>query len=181
MSKRLFSIYKTPLLLTVTLIITLIAIKVPREPLVFTYIILGALLGTFLLDLDYIIYAFFLEPEADFSKTLTAFFRHGDLFNAFSYIQYHKDEIKEKTLNSIIFQVVLAGISLYVVYSNTGFFIRSLILSAFLNSLYRLSEHYFTQTTDEWFWALKNKPSQQKTAVVGIALFGLFVICVSLF
>src|SRR3990172_1952964 len=180
MIKRLFAIYKTPLLLSITLMIAIVAIKVPRELLVYTYVILGSLLGTFVLDIDYVIYAFFLEPDADFSRTLSTFLKHGDLFNALAYIQYHKDEVREKTLNSAVFQIVLAGISLYVVYSDTGFFTRALILSALLNSLYRFSEHYFTHTTDEWFCALKNKPSQKSSAIYGAVLFALFLVCVSI-
>lgn len=161
--------------------IVLVAVKVEREPLAFTGIILGSLLGTFILDLDYIIYAYFLEPGQDFSKTLTAFIKHGDLLNALTYINYHKHNIKDKILNSGLFQIVLGASLFFVASSNTAIFVKALVFSAFVNSLYRLAESYFENRVDDWFWALKNKPTKQVLVVYSTVLLGVFIYCLSIF
>jgi hypothetical protein len=181
MFKKFLTIYKIPLLISITLIIVLTAIKLPRDPMAFTLIIMGSLLGTFLLDLDYIIHAYFLEPATDFSRTLRAFIKHGDLGNAFSFIQYHRGEIKEKVLNSVLFQIVLTGLVIYVVYASPSVFIRALILSVYLNSLYRLAEHILTDRIEDWFWSLKSTPPRDKAILYGFVLFGVFVFCLTLF
>jgi hypothetical protein len=181
MFKKFLVVYKTPLLVSLTLAIVLIALRIPREPFTYVAVILGSFLGTFLLDLDYIIHAYFLEPATDFSKTLKAFLKHRDLGNAFSYIQYHRNSIKEKVLHSVLFQIVLAAISIYVVYAGPNVFIKALILSAFLNSLYRFAEHLFTDNLDEWFWSLKKKPTKDGAAVYAVALLGIFIFCLFLF
>jgi len=175
MFKKLFELYKVPLLISITLTIIFIALKLETQPIGFAYITLGTLLGTFFLDLDYLMYAFFLEPEADFSKTLAGFIRHKDFVNAFSYIYYHRDDIPDKTLNSGMFQVVLAGVTILAVSSTTGYFIRAFIISAFVNSMYRFSRYYFENKLNGWFWMLKNVPSKNAIyAYIGGLILVLF-------
>lgn len=180
MLKKVLEVYKVPFLLSFTLAIVLIALKVERSSLAFTLIVLGSLLGTFILDLDYLIYAYFLEPTQDFSIQLKGFIAHRDLPNAITYIQYHKNNIEDKILNSMLFQIVLAGAALFITSSNASFFIKALILSAFVNSMYKLVEEHLENRTDLWFWALKTKPN--KKAVFGYlaVLFGILLYCLTL-
>jgi hypothetical protein len=157
------------------------AIKAESESLQLGFIIMGTLAGMFFLDLDYLIHVFFLEPDAEFSKTVTGFIKHKDFYNAFNYIHYHSDEVKDKTLNSALFQVVLTALMLYVSSSNTSFFLKALVYSSFLNSMYRFSEYYFQNKVEEWFWMLKSTPSKNTLVVYTIVLLGIFVYCISIF
>ena len=160
MFKKFLSTYKTPLLLSATISLIFVALNTKMDPFQIGLTIVGALAGTFLLDLDYFIYAYFLEPEKDFSKTLAGFLKHKDIGNALLYISYHADEIKEKTLHSVLFQVAFVLLTVFVVASSTGELIKAMAVSASANSIYRMFEYYFKGRSDEWFWALKNKPSK---------------------
>jgi len=178
---KIASQYKTQLFISIILSIVLIALKVTTQPVQIGLIVLGALLGTFVLDMDYFIHAYFLEPTSDFSKTLTGFMKHGDLGNALSYVYYHRDEIKDKTLNSVLFQVVLGGLIIFVASSDAPYFIKALVFSTFVNSIYRMYESHLLKKTDEWFWALKSKPKNNGVGVFAVVLLGILVYCLSIF
>lgn len=181
MFKKLWNFYKIPLLISLTLAIVLIGIKVEREVLGITLIVLGSLIGTFFLDLDYFIWAFFLEPASDFSKTLAAYTKHADFINIVNHIYYHKNELQEKTLNSVFFQIVLAAMSVVAVSTTHYNLVKALVLSIFANSIYRMLECYFEGRTNEWFWALKNKPGRSGVILYGIVLIVVLIFSVRLF
>lgn len=180
MLKKILDVYRIPFLLSLTLAIVLIALKVERSPLTFTLICLGTLLGTFVLDLDYFIYAYFLEPAHDFSVSLKGFIAHKDLPNTLAYIHYHKNDLEDKILNSALFQAVLAGAAIFITSSNASFFIKALILSAFVNSIYKMVEEYLENRTDHWFWVLKTKPNKGAFYMYLVVLIGILLYCLSL-
>lgn len=138
-------------------------------------------LGTFFLDLEYFLYAYIFEPQADFSRTLLGFLKHGDILNAFSYLNYHKEEVKEKSMNSGVFQIVLAFLSISIVMATTLVFVKALTLSIFANSIYKFAENYYKGTLDDWFWALKKTPNKPALFVYTIALVGVCVFCLYFF
>ncbi len=181
MIKKIAAIYKTPILVSAVLSIVLAAARVELKPLNLLFIAIGAFFGTFLLDLDYIIYAYFLEPKTDFSKTVVGFLKHGDVANALNYIYYHKDELKDKTLNSALFQVVLGVFMFFVISTETNLVIKTLVVSTFVNSIYRLYENYYMHKTDDWFWILKQKPTTQMIKVYFLLLLGVLVYCITIY
>jgi len=175
MIKKIFNLYRTPLFLSLTIAIALIATNLIKSPLDICYILVGSLAGTFLLDIDYLIYAYITEPTSDLSKHLRAFISHKDIGNALNHIYYNKNEVKEQSLNSALFQIALATLAIFTTSSLSGVFIKSLILATYANSIYRLSEHYFKGTLDDWFWVLKETPKKQS---VGFYTFGLLAILI---
>lgn len=182
MSKvKILQIHKTPLLLSATLSIILIAIRVEKNPLGILFILAGSFLGTFILDLDYIIQTYFLEPGSPFSKTVAGYIKDKDPAGALGYIVFHRNDIKEKALNSALFQVVLAGLSLFIISSNAGLLIKSIVISTFLNSIYRFAEAQFEGKTQEWFWNLNIELNRQGIAIYSLILLGGFVYCLSIF
>lgn len=178
---KLIAYYKLPLLLSATLAITLVALRVEQNPIFIAFIILGAFIGTFTIDMDYLIYAFFLEPAKDVSRDLSSFIKHGDLANAITYLSYHKDEIKEKTLHSALFQTVLAASCVFVVASNANLFIKAFIISTLANSLYQFAQAYFEGNTTDWFWILKSTPTKIATGVYASVIIGTLVYSLSIF
>ncbi len=181
MLKKLFGYYKVPFLITLTLSVVLVALGVEKEITTIVLILAGTILGTFVLDLDYFLSAYFLEPTSDFAKDLRSYIKHKDFGNVFSYIYHHRDDIKDKTLNSMIFQIVLAGASLLVVSSETTILLKALVISAFANSLYRMAEHIFEHKTQDWFWALKTPPTTQTLRYYSAILLSILILSLGLF
>lgn len=180
MNKTVVSYIKFPLLISAVLAIVLFAVTSIRLPIQATQILLGVLLGTFILDLEYILYAYALEPDKEFSKTLIGFVKHRDLTNVINHIKYHKDEVEDKSLNSALFQVIFAVLCIFVVTATTSLFAKAFVLSILASSLYKLSEYYYDDKVSEWFWAFKTKPSKSGTKIYFSALTLVLVLCIYL-
>lgn len=174
--KKILDSYKLPVLLSITLFVVILALTVERDLFQIILISLGTIVGTFILDLDYFIYAYFFEPEKEFSIQVRGYTKHKDYSGAWNYIYHHKAEIKDAVLNSALFQIALAGLVIIVAWSPTSIFIKALAISTFVNSIYRMAEEHFENRTDVWFWAFKNKPDKN---TLYLYVSGLLVVLVA--
>ena len=152
--------------MSITLFVVFLALGTLRETKDILYAFFGALLGSFILDSEYFLYAYIFEPDKDFSKNLKGYIKYKDYAEAAKYIKQQKDDIKDKSLNSALFQIALGGLSIFATYSVNSIFIKTMILSTFANSIYRLLEACFNSKHESWFWAFKDKPSRN-----GVFLF----------
>jgi hypothetical protein len=181
MLKKILTYYKIPLLISVVVGVVIAALGVARNAMDIAEILSGLIIGTFLLDIEYILYPYLFEPNADFSKSIFAYIKHKDFSSLIGFINEHKNDIKDKSLNSALFQVIIAPLSIFIVYSNASYFIKTLVLSMFANSIYTLMEAYFEGKTKEWFWALKGTPKKEGVilfigAMMVVLLFCLWMI-----
>lgn len=181
MDKNTKNIQIIPFLISITLIIILIALTGTRNILEIIYISIGAFLGTFLLDLDYILYAYWMEPKKEFSRNLTAYIKHRDFKNALIYIKTHKNDIPDKTLNSALFQIVFVLFAVFIINSPNNTLIKVLTLSTIANSLYRMAEYYFENRINYWFWSFKNKPSKKGFIFYTIGVLLVLTYCIASF
>ena len=181
MLKKICEVYKTQLFVSLTLSIVLVATSVLRTPLSIFLTFTGAMIGTFILDLDYIIYAYFLEPEKGFSKSLRGFIEHRDYSGAIHHIYYNRSEVKDKALNSFMFQIFLAGAVLFAVSATSSLLVKALIISIYANSIYKMVDYYFDGRSGEWFWALKKTPNENGILTYSIILVLVLVYCITLF
>lgn len=180
-SEKVAHLYRVPLILSIALFVAVIALRVEREPLIIFFIFLGSVLGTFVLDLDYLIHTYFVDPNAQLSGMIKGYIKHKDYRGLFNYIHYHKDDLPNKTLNSALFQVVLAALTIFTLSSSTGVLIKSLVLSAFLNSIYRLTELYTQDKAGQWFWSLKIKTDRNTVFGFISALIITLLYAISIF
>lgn len=173
MEKSLISIYRIPLLISLVLVVAMLGIADAREPIQIAETILAGVLGVFILDSEYFLNAYFLDTTNEFSKTLVGYIKHSDIKNALRHIHFHKEESTQNSLNSALFQVVLAVMSIFVVYVTASMFAKALVVIVFAQSIYVLFEYYYKNKTDDWFWAFKNKPNKMG---VQLYLFGLLAV-----
>ena len=175
-------IYKVPLLISITLAIILIALTVAKTPVAIGLIVIGTLLGTFLLDLDYYLHAYFFDGETEFAQNLKLYIRDHDYKNAISFVNTNKRFLAEKTLNSALFQLCLAGLAFFLITARGNLFLQAFIMSAYVNSMYKYAELYYTQQNpDSWFWIMKNKPTKQGQEAYGILLIIIAIILLTFF
>ncbi len=181
MIKTFLNAYKIPFLLSLTVGIILIALRVEKDVLNIILILLGSLLGMLILEIDYVLYAYFLEPEKEFSKTLQGYITHKDFKGSINYIYFHKTEVKDKTLNSALFQVVLGILMIFVMSSDTSLLIKSLIISTYVNSIYIMLYEYFEGRIKDWFWSLKGTPNKNTVVIFTTALLLILVFSLRLY
>lgn len=154
MLKKTIKLYGVSLILSVTLSIVLIALGVERQILTITGILFGSLLGTFVLDLDYIIQILFIEPDHQYAGVIKEYLKHKDILGTINFIAHHRHEFHQRALNSALFQIVFGALTLFVVTSVTNPFLKTLILSTFLNSIYRFVEEFLEDRPNNWFWSI---------------------------
>jgi hypothetical protein len=170
---NLFKFYRLQLIISISLTVVLISQVYRNGYLELSLIILGCLLGTFFLDLDYFISAYLIDTDTDFSRMLKDYIKNKDYSGAFNYIIYHSNEIKNKTLNSAIFQVCLSIFALYIVRNPVSTFYKALVISILLNSIYRFFYFFIQNEHEDWFWILKKTPGK---IFIGIYNFLLLIV-----
>lgn len=131
------------------------ALKMERDPLNIFLMLLGSFLGTFLLDFDYLIHAYFIEPEQPNSGLIKDYVKHKDVQGLLLFVQSHKFDFEDRTLNSALFQLVLGAASIFVMTANVTIFLKIFIAAAFVNSIYRFMEEYLQGKVENWFWSFK--------------------------
>ncbi len=177
MIKKILTYYKIPLLTSATIGIVILALGIVRNAWGITEVVIGSLFGTFVLEMEYVLYAYILEPKSEFAKTIFGYIKYKDYKSLVSFINEHKNDVKDKSLNSALFQAILAPMSVFVVYSSASLFIKALILSTFANSIYRLIECYFEGSTNNWFWAMRGNPKKEGVLAFIIGLILVLIFC----
>jgi hypothetical protein len=143
-------------------------------------IFVGAILGIFILDLDYFIHSYILEPKSEASNFVKSYIKDKDFVGVFNYIILHSDKFENKTLNSLVFQIALSIFSIVVVIDpNVPYLIKTLIISTLLNTIFRFYYFYFQGFGDDWFWILKKIPN--KYIVIVINLIVLIFVGISIY
>ena len=173
--KTLIKKYTINLALSFVLAVVIIALRLETNIINVILVLAGSLLGTFLLDLDYLVFAFIVEPNHHFSQRLRELVVQKNLDGALLYIDHNKSAIPRLTLHSALFQSVLAVITLYVLTSSNDIFGQAFVISGFLQSIYKVVDEYQqTKNVDRWFWILKEKPTKNM-------LYGYFSILIVVF
>ena len=182
MPLNIAKIYKIPVLIALTLVVILSSLIVVKDPVQVALILTGSILGVFLLDLDYLLHAYFFDTDTEFAQNLKVYIRDKDYKNALLYMYSSKQLVSEKTLNSVLFQVCLAVLAYFIISSHGNLFLQAFILSAYVNSIYRYAEIYYNhEDPNQWFWIIKDKPTPQGLKMYGLALIGILLFLLGMF
>ena len=172
---KILSTYKLNLLISLTLSIVIIALRVEKNPVNIGLIVLGALIGSFVLKLEYFMYAYWNEPNASFSESFKEFIKAKNYQGLIAFVEVNKYDLHQRILHSVLFQVLLAFTALYLV-TSSGIFGAALVLSTLVQSFYEMyTEHEDKHTSTNWFWILKQTPSK-KFQIGYVFAMGLFLI-----
>lgn len=168
--------YKIKLLISLTVTIVIIALRVEKNLLNMFLILSGTILASFILDMEYFAYAYLTAPAAEFSLGLKELVKNKNYLNLIEYINAHKYGIEKRTLHSILFQLALALLLLAVSVPNERVFGLSLALCTLVQTFYEMYEDsQRIGTVQNWFWILKSTPS--KTVITSYLLaMGLFFV-----
>src|SRR3989344_1979022 len=169
--------YKLNLLISLTVAVIILALRVEKEILPILAIISGSLLGGLLLEVEYFIIAYFSDPDLEFSKNVVQFATQKNYFGLFTYINANKVSLEKRLINSFLFQFILGLLALYAVTSSgDNLFALALSLSVFVSSFYHMYEEYeLKRSLAGWFWIFKTPPAKQVQNLYILAM-GLFLV-----
>lgn len=176
MDKKSVLSLQTQFIISAVVAVVFLAAVVESSVVNIVFIVLASFLGTFVLDLEYPLYAYFFEPEKGFSRNFKNYIKDKDYRGALKYVFYNKGDVVDKSLNSALFQIIFAVLTVLVAYTSSSRIVTALIFSIFANSIFKMWEHYFNGQTDEWFWALKNKPDKKGVILYSAAMIIVLVV-----
>lgn len=142
---------------------------------------LGGILGTLIIDLDHLIYVYFLRPEAEVSQQASNLLQRREIIKTFELLSSTRYERGSLIFHTALFQLLFIVFTLLIVSSSGSILGMGLVLSAYLH-LYidQLIDYLDTGKIDNWIKDLPIKLDEKQTAgylaAVGILLliFGFF-------
>lgn len=149
----LFIRYKIPLLISLVVMLCILALNAESNPFSILFIILGALIGIFLLDLEYLLTAYVVDPDAQMSKQLKAEVVGKNIFSYARFLNDYEYEFKNLAMRSVVFHVLLLIFGYYIVITQSFVLAQAIVLSMLANILYfELMEILSKGNLDRWAW-----------------------------
>lgn len=111
------------------------------------FFLIGAGMGTFILDLDHLIYAFLYKPHEPSSHKIRVLFMQRDWQGLVRVLQECHQEHTELFFHQAIFQVIFLFFAFFIITSTPSFLAKGIVMAANLHLL-----------KDEWADQIKSPP-----------------------
>lgn len=137
---------------------------------------LGGVLGTFLLDLDHLIYVFYLRPHEVTSQRFLSFIKQGKYWAGVAFLaETHRERI-ELIGHTVSFQIILTVLAFWAVVSSNSLLGNGVVLGIFIHILVdQFLDFKDIGDLRNWFWQFKSVPGKdfQKLYFAGFCLIFL--------
>lgn len=138
---------------------------------------LGGILGTFLPDLDHLIYVYFLRPQEATSQKVASMIEGGEVKKSLEFLTETSDKREKLIFHTAFFQVLFLVLTYLVITSSGSIFGRGLVL-AFSLSLFidQVIEFMETGSISSWFrqTSISLSKEQQRWYLVIVLVVLLF-------
>lgn len=139
---------------------------------------LGALAGTFLLDIDHLIYWFYLRPEKQDSRIARILWEKRDFRGLLFLAARYHDTHTQLIFHSALFQVIFLVLTFYFFTTGDSYFGVGLVAAINIHLLKDEWEEYFegreAHLNDWLFWQIKTKISLEAQKIYLIVVSFLF-------
>lgn len=146
-----------------------------KSSLVFFW--LGGFLGTYLIDIDHLVYILVRRPYELTSKRFLRLWQQRRWRSAFLLLIESHRERRELIAHTVSFQIILIFLTFWILTSSASLFSKGLILGLFLHTLVDQAFD-FPAVGDlrNWFWQFKSLPEKQVQVIYFWVLVFLFLI-----
>lgn len=141
----------------------------------FLLLILGAVVGTILPDVDHLIYIYYLRPHELTAQRVQSKLTKRQVIEAVNLLAMTRSERKQLIFHTVTFQIIFIILALLVLTSSGSIFGRGLVLAFLLHLLVdQLVDLIETDTLASWFRQLS--VSLNKTQMVLYWLVNLIIL-----
>lgn len=141
---------------------------------------LGGLAGTFLLDIDHLIYWFYFRTEKQDSQIAKILWQKRDFRGLLMLLGRYHDTHTRLVFHSFLFQIVLLIFSFYIFSSVGSYFGSGLVAALNLHLLKDEWEEFFEKKYDhlnDWlFWQVKRKVNFELQKIYLLSVTLIFLI-----
>lgn len=92
----------------------------------------GGLVGLFMPNIDHLLHVFILKPQELTSLRVTALFKNKQIKEAITLLYDTREERKDLMFHTVMYQLIFAVLTFWVVSSSGNLFGRGLVLSYYL-------------------------------------------------
>ena len=145
--------YKIPLLISLAIALVFVALTAESNWLRALFAFVGSVFGILLLDLEYIIHVYVVDPGHEKAAQIKEFVKNKRFFSLVRFINETEYTFGEMSIRSVLFQALLTVFGLYVVTTSINPLVVCMTLSMLANLLYaQIIEYDRTSTLQRWFW-----------------------------
>lgn len=175
--KKEFKKHLLPLAIFFVLVsIIWVLIKVPYFEFIFLF--LGLLIGSFFLDLDHLLFWFYLKPNLDESKEAREYLQNKQFSKFFNLLFETKENHNNLIFHHYFAQIVLALISFFVFTSSNSTFTMAFILALNIHLLVDEIYDYSNNPKHLQNWLFAREAKQLPIAYLKHYIITFIVICI---
>lgn len=143
----------------------------------YVYLLLGLSLGSYLLDIDHLIYWLYLKPNLEESRLAQVAWKKGDWRSLIKLLKITEHQHLSLIFHHYFFQVVLTIFSFFVFTSTSSIFIKSLLLAI---NIHLLVDEIFSDPKILQQWLFARETKQFALSSLKYYLYFFVVICLIL-
>jgi len=159
-------IYRIYFLISVVVSFLLIILNLNKDTFFYIQVLIGAFLTPFVYELDYILYAYFLDPDAKVSKFFKEGFKQKKYLQSLNYAHQHNLDFSGTVLRSILMVLAVYGLAFLILFSNAQPIAISMTLTFLLTTLYLQTISVFNNTYKTWYEIIEFTPSENVAKIV---------------
>ena len=115
-------------------------------------LLFGGIIGTFLPDVDHLIYVYFLRPNESMSKQVSSLVENKSFAKSWNILANTRTERKNLIIHSAHFQLIFLVFAFLVITSSGSLLGRGLVLAFSLHILIdQIIDYMETKNLDHWF------------------------------
>jgi hypothetical protein len=163
-------------LLAVFIITSIIWIFVKVSWFNYVFLFFGLLWGSFLLDIDHLIYWFYLEPNLDESGLAQIAWKKGDYKSMLKLLESTHTTHINLIFHHYFFQIVITLISIFVFTSSSSIFAKAFLLAINIHLLIDEIKDFYQDSEHLKLWLFAREKKQLPTDSLKYYLLTFLVI-----
>lgn len=150
--------YKIPMLFSIVVALAILILPGNVTPVNAVLALVGAIIGFLLIDLEYVVHAYVVDPSSDVSMRIREFIHMRNFSGLIDFYNREEYTFGELSVRSAMFQIILAVMALMTITNQSWILARALALSMSINLLYfQFQEFVRTGTLQRWFWVFNGE------------------------
>ena len=177
MITKLFEVYRTYFLISLVVFIFIALGNFDKINMLWLIpVFIGTILLPFVYELDYVFYAYLIEPESKFSSDLRNLIEVKNYKGAFVYAHENENLISNSVLRSIITVIGAFAITFLAVFTFSNLITESILLTFLLTSLYLQILSFINGSWRNWYNFLDFVPKIKIAKIFLLIQFIFYII-----
>lgn len=152
MLKKLIEVYKIYFLISLAIFLLVVLANFDKVPtFYFVFVFIGAFMVPFLYELDYILYAYILEPTTNFSISIKNLLNQKNYKGVFIFAHENEISITSSVFRSILLVISIFAVAFLSIYTFSNIISQTILLTFLLTSIYLQTISFVNNSYRSWY------------------------------